>query len=195
MFARFVLALVFGLTLVGTASANADAERFAQNLIDQGTAILNGGGERHARFHDFISRYIDARKTALFTLGQYRRGADEQTLSGFVDAFREYAIAIYESRLDQRKSDNLRVTGSTENKPGDVIVNAVTESREGRQPTRVAVRLMGSSGNYKIVDVQVEGAWLSVEQRDQFATLLGKNGGDINALITHLREQTERIRR
>jgi len=193
MFVRFALALVFGFALTGAASANADAERFAQRLIDEGTALLNQDDSR-GRFHDFISRYIDARKTALFTLGQYRRGADEQTLNAFVDAFREYAIAIYEAKLRQRKSDRLRVTGSTDNKPGDIIVYAATEGREGGQSSRVAVRLMGGSGNYKIVDVQVEGAWLSVEQRDQFGTFLGKNGGDISALNVHLREQTERIR-
>lgn len=193
MFVRFVLALALGLTLVSTASANADAEKFAQGLIDEGTAILNEGGNS-ARFHDFIAPQIDARKTALFTLGQYRRGADEQTLSAFVDAFREYAIAIYELRLKQRKSDKLRVVGSIENKPGDITVNATTEGRDGRQPSRVAVRVMGSAGDYKIVDVQVEGAWLSVEQRDQFATFLSKNGGDISALNQHLREQAEHIR-
>jgi len=200
MFRRFtlILFLFIPLSAASTAWAGPDAERFAQQLIDDGLAILrdNGQGEsaRKARLHAFLAGHVDARKTALFTLGQYRRGADELALAAFSDVFRDYALAIYVSKLDQNKGKSLRVVGSLDNKPGDVTVNAEAEASGGDEPTRIAVRLMGSSGSYKIVDVQVAGIWLSIEQRDQFATFLQKNNGDVGALTSHLRSQTSRVR-
>jgi phospholipid transport system substrate-binding protein len=62
-----------------------------------------------------------------------------------------------------------------------------------REPIRVAFRLAGA-GTYKIIDIQVEGIWLSVEQRDQFASILGQNNGNIGALTAILNERTKNMR-
>lgn len=198
MFRRFILFLLIPLFMASAAWASPDAERFAQQLVDEGLAILRdnsqGDAARKARLHALLAGHVDARKTALFTLGQYRRGADEQALGAFSEAFRDYALAIYVSKLDQNKAKALKVVGSVENKPGDVTVNAQADASGGDESTRIAVRLMGSAGAYKIVDVQVAGVWLSIEQRDQFATFLQKNNGDVVALTSHLRSQTSRVR-
>ena len=47
---------------------------------------------------------------------------------------------------------------------------------------------------YKIVDVQVAGIWLSIEQRDQFASVLAQNNGDIASLTASLRDRATRLR-
>lgn len=177
------------------ASADADAERFAQTLIDQGVAILRNTGDpaRRAKFREFITRYADARKTALFTLGNYRRGASEADLAAFVKAFQDYATAVYESRLDRYKGETLKVVGSNDNKPGDVTVNMIVADNSAPNPLRVAFRLHGGNGNYKFIDIQVEGIWLSVDQRDQFAAFLSKNNGNIPRLTAHLQSQAQQI--
>jgi phospholipid transport system substrate-binding protein len=195
-----VSVLVLGTALNAAAAFAGDqaAEQFAQNLIDRGLGILrdNSGGDvaRKSRFHDFVVQNVDAQKTALFTLGQYRRGASAEAVEPFVNAFREYATAVYEARLEERKALPLKVVGSVENKPGDVTVNTEAKDPNASEPARIALRLLGSSGSYKVVDVQAAGIWLSIEQRDQFATFLSKHNGDIKALTADLIEQTKRIR-
>jgi phospholipid transport system substrate-binding protein len=183
------------LVSAAPASADADAERFAQTLIDQGVAILRNTGDpaRRAKFREFITRYADARKTALFTLGNYRRSASEPDIAAFVKAFQDYATAVYESRLDRYKGETLKVVGSTDNKPGDVTVNMIVADNSAPNPLRVAFRLNGGNGNYKFIDIQVEGIWLSVDQRDQFAAFLSKNNGSIPRLTAHLQAQAQQI--
>ena len=195
---RSFLTLVVGaaaLASVTPAYADADAERFAQGLIDRGVGILRNTADpqRRAKFREFILTYADARKTALFTLGSYRRGASDADLEAFVKAFTEFATAVYEARLDQYKGQTLKVTGSIDNKPGDITVNMVVVDPAAREPLRVAFRLLGGGGAYKFVDVQVVGIWLSVEQREQFAGFLSKNGGSVPALTTHLNAQTQQL--
>lgn len=189
--------VVGAATLQPAAAANPDAEKFTQNLIDQGFGLLRdkSGGEsaRKTRFHDFVVQNVDADKTALFTLGQYRKGASEADLAAFTAAFRDYATAVYESRLEERQAVQLKVVGSTENKPGDVTVTSQADSGSG-EPIKIGFRLIGGSGSYKVVDVQAAGIWLSVEQRDQFSTFLSKNNGDVKALTANLIQQTQRIR-
>jgi phospholipid transport system substrate-binding protein len=187
------------MSLASAAAASGDpqAEQFARNLIDRGFGILRDAtidnATRSDRFHAFILPNIDARKTALFTLGNYRRGANAADVDTFVAAFAEYSTAMYETRLITYKNATLTVVGSLENKPGDVTVNTLGNDASLREPIRVAFRLAGA-GAYKIIDIQVEGIWLSVEQRDQFASILGQNNGNIGALTAILNERTKNMR-
>jgi phospholipid transport system substrate-binding protein len=193
----FLAALVGAASFasVAPAMAGADAEAFAQRLIDQGVSILRDTGDpmRRTKFREFVLRYADARKTALFTLGRYGRGADEADLGAFVEAFTDYASAVYESRLDRYKGETLKVTGSIDNKPGDVTVNMIVVDDNARNPLRVAFRLLGADGDYRFVDIQVEGIWLAVDQRDQFAAYLSQNNGSVSRLTAHLQAQARQI--
>ncbi len=186
---------VLTLSSVGPASANADAETFAQKLIDQGVTILRSANDpmRRTKFREFISQYSDVRKTAMFTLGNYRRTASNEEVEDFVKAFYDFAAATYESRLDQYKGQSLKVTGSIDNRPGDVTVNTIVVGRNSREPLRVGFRLLGGNSAYRFVDIQVEGIWLSIEQKDQFSAFLSQHGGRVPALTADLITRTQRI--
>lgn len=183
------------LVTVGQASAATEAETFVQGLVDKGVGILRNTSDpnRRAKFREFITQYADIRKTALFTLGNYKRQASDGDVEAFVVAFKDYATAVYESRLDQYKGQTLKVVGSLDNKPGDVTVNTIIVDSSATQPLRVAFRLLGSTGNYRFVDIQVAGIWLSIDQRDQFAAFLSQNRGSVPALTAHLAQQARQI--
>jgi phospholipid transport system substrate-binding protein len=190
------------LLLLGAAAATAtaaeDAEAWAKRTIDQGFALLRddtgGTTARRARFHAFIVNHVEARKSALFALGVYRRGADPAAIEEYAAVFSDYSIEIYESRLENYKDATLSVTGSIENRPGDITVNTLGSAPRLREPARIAFRLQGAGGTFKITDVQVEGIWLSIELRDEFNALLGANGGDLRALTRTLVTRTNNLR-
>ncbi len=201
-FPSFVAAAVAAIGLffalsASPASADDGAQAFTQTMVDNGFAILRDTrmdkAARVTRFKAYIVGHMDTRKTALFTLGTYRRGAPESVVQPFIDAFAAYSTAIYGTHLVDFAGATVRVTGDTSNKPGDVTVMTVAEGGPLREPLRIAFRLSGEGGTYKIVDVQVAGIWLSVEQRDQFAAVLSQNRGDIAALTASLKDRTIRL--
>ena len=187
--------IVAGLSFTAVRAGNPDAEAFAQRLADEGVAILKDTADpnRRAKFRDFVTQYADARRTAQFTLGAYWRTTSEPEREAFIQAFKDFATAVYESRLDQYRGQTLKVTGSLENKPGDITVNTIIVDPNARQPIRVAFRLLGGGGAYRFVDIQVEGIWLSIDQRDQFAAFLSQHGGSVPALTAHLQRQAQQI--
>jgi phospholipid transport system substrate-binding protein len=198
-FAAMVVALLLTLPLVATpASADDAARAFTQTMIDDGFAILRDTRmdkpTRVNRFTAYIVAHMDARKTALFTLGNYRRGAPDGVVEPFVDAFTAYSTAIYGAHLVDYAGARVRVTGDIANKPGDITVATLAEGGPLREPLRIAFRLAQEGGAYKVVDVQVAGIWLSVEQRDQFASVLSQNRGDIASLTASLKDRTSRMR-
>ena len=193
----FLLAFVMLFSVVTAAAtvAGPDAEAFTQRLIDQGVLILRDTSDpgRKVKFRDFITQYADVRKTARFTLGNYARTAAPADVDTFVEAFKDYAVAIYETQLDRYKGESLKVVGSVDNKPGDYIVKTVVQGGSGSDAMRIDFRMSGGNGAYKFYDISVEGAWLGISQQEQFKSFLEQNRGSVPALTADLKARTQRI--
>lgn len=196
-----ILAIVlFGST--GTAFASPDAEKFTSDLLQRGVTILRdtgaGDGARRARLHQLVLQNVDARKTALFALGASRRGLSPQAVENYVRAFTDYITTIYESRFEKYRDLEIKVLSSIDHGPGDVTVltqGAPAKDRPGaKDPIIIGFRLNGAGGNYKIVDVQIAGIWVSIDQRERFAEMMSKNNNDIRALTAFLTDTTAQIK-
>jgi phospholipid transport system substrate-binding protein len=187
--------MLFSVVTAAATVAGPDAEAFTQRLIDQGVQILRNTADpgRKAKFREFITQYADVRKTARFTLGNYARTAAPADVDAFVDAFKDYAVAIYETQLDKYKGESLKVVGSVDNKPGDYIVKTVVQGGSGSDAMRIDFRMSGGSGAYKFYDISVEGAWLGISQQEQFKSFLEQNRGSVSALTADLKARTQRI--
>jgi phospholipid transport system substrate-binding protein len=197
--------LLFAFIFLAAAPATADtgAENFARSNVQRGLTILNNHGipdaQRRAQFRDFLTTLTDIRRIALFTLGAARRTASPQETEQFVNAFRDYAVAVYESRLSAYSGQTLKVTGSTERAPGDDIVTTILVDPSGRannqgEPIEVDFRVEGQNGHYVVIDASIAGVWLALEERDQFTAFLEENRNSVPALISHLNALTQRLR-
>jgi phospholipid transport system substrate-binding protein len=177
------------------------AEAFVQENIEKGYAVLNSTTlseeQRRAQFRDFILSLTDARRIGLFTLGQYANSASKEDIEAFIDAFSEYAVAVYESRLSKYKGQTLKVTGSVQRAADDVVVNTdvVDPKAPNAQPLKAAFRVRKTSDGRPIVtDIQVEGVWLALSQRSDFTGFLQQHGGRLPDLTTDLQRQTQLLR-
>jgi len=194
---RLVLAMAVafgGLMAVSQPAAAATGpETFVQANVNKGLAILNNKGisaeQRRVQFQQFILGLTDMRRIATFTLGQYKNSATPQERDQFVAAFQNYATAVYQSYFSKYTGQSLRVTGSQERAPGDTIVQTQLmdpNDHSGNQPLEVDFRVSGDNGKFIVIDFSVAGIWLAIEERDQFSSFLGQNGGDVKTLIKHL---------
>ncbi len=193
-----VAMFAFTLAAVPTARAASDAETFVQQNIDHGLSILNdsslNASQRRDQFRQFILKLTDMKRIATFTLGQYRRSASDTDLDAFVVAFTDYANAIYEEHLVKYKGQTLKITGSISRSPTDTIVNCQVIDPDAKQPINAGFRVLNESGHFVVVDVEVEGIWLAINQRDQFTSFLQQNHGDLPALSAFLQQQAVQIR-
>ncbi len=188
--------------VVAPAQAATPAEAYVQQNVQKGLTILNNHGipdaERRAEFRDFLTSLTDIRRIAMFTLGAARRTASPADIDAFVNAFRDYAVAVYEARLNQYSGQYLRVTGSTEVKPGDDVVRTVlvdpTAKNNGTEPIEVDFRVVTDNGRSVVIDVSIAGVWLGQEERDQFTAFLQQNNDNVGALVSHLAMLTTQLR-
>ncbi len=178
----------------GPAVAAPDQARaFVNDNIHKGLEILNNkqtsAAQKRDAFEHFLLNLVDVRRIAVFTLGPYRRSAAPADVEAFVAAFKDYAVAAYQSYFAKYSGETLTVTGSTQRSPTDYIVTTQMNDPRGagaRAPLEVDFRVRTDTGKPVLVDVAVAGVWLSLEQRDQFTAFLGQNNGNVRALIAHL---------
>lgn len=176
------------------------AEAFVQANIDKSYAILKDGAanaaERELRFRALLLSVVDVERVALFTLGPYGRDAAEAKLEGFIAAFTDLLIAVYERGLDIYTGQSLEVTGSSKRSEDDVIVAVGGRAQSGTpsQP-HLAFRVRrASDGRIVITDMQIEGAWLALMQRAEFLAYLQQHGGDITKLSAALKKRASQLR-
>ena len=206
-YAILLAAIVAAITLLSASELRAapaanPAEAFVQENIEKGYAILNSTAlsdeQRRAQFRDFMLSLTDARRIGMFTLGQFANSASKDDIEAFISAFSEYAVAVYESRLNKYKGQTLKVTGSVQRAADDVVVNTdvVNPGMPSAQPLKAAFRVRKTSDGRPIVtDIQVEGVWLALSQRSDFTGFLQQHGGRLPDLTTDLQRQTQQLLR
>ena len=193
---------VAAFTSAQPAMASPQAEQFVSQNVQRGLTILNNHSisdtQRRAQFRDFLTGLTDIRRIALFTLGAARRTAAPADVDGFVNAFREYAVAVYESRLSQYSGQFLRVTGSSEVGPGDSVVTTTlvdpNGKTNGQEPIEVDFRVVQDNGKYVVIDASIVGVWLGQEEREQFTSFLQQNNNNLPMLTQHLQQLAAKIR-
>ncbi len=76
-----------------------------QQNIDKGYTILNDSSlpadQRHLQFRNFMLGLTDTNRIALFTLGQYAKGASKAELDAFESEFSEFELTTYKSLLSR----------------------------------------------------------------------------------------------
>jgi phospholipid transport system substrate-binding protein len=197
-------AAIFALSLASLSPAQAvtPAETYIQSNVQQGLTILNNKAlsqdQMRAQFRTFLEGLIDIKRVALFTLGSAVHTAPPGDVNAFVDAFRNYAVAVYEVRLTSYSGQTLKVSGSVERAPGDFIVNTVLvdpNPKPGQDPLKVDFRVSNTGGKMVVIDASVAGVWLSIEEREQFTAFLAQHNNDVPALVTHLNLLTAELKK
>jgi len=185
----FVGVLISG----GPAATAADPAAVITSLGNQALEVLGNNVDpnlRVARFRQLFSEDFDVPGIARFVLGRYWRVATEPQQQEFVKVFADYIALAYSNRLAEYSGETLHVTGSKPAPDGSVVSSEIVRPN-GAPPAKVDWVLTPHDGAYKISDVVVEGVSMAVTQRSEFASVIQRNGGQVQALITALRQKTE----
>lgn len=198
---RSVLLVLVCLVAAATAPSRASATgvgsavQHIEVLGKQALSTLRQSGmtlaQREHAFAKLLRDGFDLPLIARFVLGKYWRKADDEQRRDYLDAFSDYVIKSYARRMGGFEGQSFSVTGTqVSGEKKDVFVNTRINQTSG-PPIEAAWRVREIDGKNKIIDIVVEGVSMVVTQRQEFASVVRRNG--IEGLIHVLRAKTERL--
>jgi phospholipid transport system substrate-binding protein len=186
-----LMVLVGALAPTIPAAAAADPAAIISNLGSRALEVLGKDAtqsQRVARFRELLRQDFDVPGIGRFVLGRYWNQATEEQRAEFVKLFEDYIAMAYATRLAEYTGETFKVTGSRPDGDGAIVSSQILRPG-GAPPVKVDWRLTGRNGAYKISDVSVDGISMAVTQRSEFASVIQHNGGQVQGLITMLRQR------
>ncbi len=171
------------------------AETFVQTMANRGLAFLSDDAlpadKKAAEFRDLLKDSFDLKTISRFALGRYWRMTTPEQKDEYYRLFVEMIVDVYTVRFGEYNGQKFEVSGSRAISDKDVLVNSqIVSEKSGSSPIEVDWRVRHKNGGYQIIDVMVEGVSMSVTQRSDFAGVIQKGGGKVEALLEHLRNRT-----
>ena len=132
-----------------------------------------------------IKQAVDIDAIANFTLGKYSRRVSDTDKTRFKSAFEKFLVGTFQDQKNKLKNAKVEVRGSVDRNAKDSVVETRV-TQEGEDPQTVRWRVIERDGEWRVVDVEVLGLWLAIEQRAQIAAILDKPRATIDDAIAAL---------
>lgn len=173
------------------------AAKFIQTLGNKAINILSDKSitvaERQPKYFDFLLQAFDMRAIGRFVLGRAWKSATPEQLQEYMKLFETLVVKIYGDRLNLYTGEELRVKGVRSESDADSIVLSEVTHTGGAAATHVDWRVRQEGGKFFVIDVVVEGVSQSVTQRDEYADILQRNNGSLDALLAVMRDKSQQI--
>jgi phospholipid transport system substrate-binding protein len=194
-FAR-ALALAFAVIAGAAAtplanSAGETSAEFIQTLGKDLLAEMSSAAsldQKEAYFHQMLRQDFDMDEIARFVLGPYWRTASPAQQQEFRALLENHIMHSHGRRLAETGGGNFRVTGSRTDPNGVVAVTGEFITPQGTR-NEVDVQLGIVDGLYRIRDVAFDNVSMVSSYRSEIASVLASHGGQLEALLTAMREE------
>lgn len=178
----------------GGAAAESAPVALVSRTVDDVLAVLNDPKLDHAARRQKIEAIayerFDFDTMSKLVVARYWKTFTPEQKAAFVTEFKAFLAHSYGDRIDRYSNEEVAIVSETPMKRGDVLVltKIVGGEYEG---ALVEYRLRESSGQWRVIDVKVEGISLVLNYRDQFKSLLSRGGPD--ELLEQLKKKNAEI--
>ena len=191
--ALFLLALPLAAQRA-TAAATPDASSFINDLGGRVLQIIDDKQRplalRGQDFEQLAIAAFDFPHIAQFTLGTYWRTASDDQKRQYEAAFQAYMVKYYWSQFRGFNAGGFKVTKQRDAGSVFTVVSTEIDRPAGQAPVAADWTVAKVGDGFKITDVSIAGVSQLLTYRDQFASTLDRNGGNVAALIDLLKQKS-----
>jgi phospholipid transport system substrate-binding protein len=186
--------LALSLATPRAMAAVPDASGFIGNLGDRVLQLIGDKqrplAERGQDFARLTEEAFDFPRIARFTLGTYWRTSSDEQKQQYEAAFRAYMVKYYWSQFSSFNAADFKVTKQRDSGSNFTVVSTEIDRPANEAPVAADWTVAKIGDGFKITDVSISGISQLLTYRDQFASTLGRNGGNVAALIDLLKQKS-----
>ena len=167
------------------------AEKFIQDLGDRAIKVIadksQSPEERDQKYHQILREAFDIAAIGRFVLGRSWQIATPEQQQEYLRLFEKMVVKIYGNKLNFYSGESFRAAGLRQEGSQGFVVNSEVVYPDGKPPLKIDWRVMPKGGGFAIHDVVVEGISQSITQRQEYASILQRNEGKVEALLAEMR--------
>ena len=171
------------------------AGKFIQDLGNNAISIIadkNLSAEQHTnKYRQILNDAFDIKTIGHFVIGRAWDQATPDQQQEYMKLFEAIVLKMYSDRLNFYNGENFRVKAVRPESEKDTIVNSEITHPDGSEPTSIDWRVRQTDGKLAIVDVVIEGVSQSVTQRQEYSSIIQRDGGKIDGLLVLMRQRLQ----
>ena len=188
---KFSLILIVFSTFAGK-SFSLEPKEFVQSVANEASLILTKNFTREQKIEKLKSiaeEAVDIRGIGYYSLGAHRKNLSDDKKKEYLIIFEKYFLKSFSSRLAEYTDPKIRVDSQKKLNEKYTIVSSILLATEKKPEVKIDWRIITKNPDKPlIIDVVIEGVSLAKVQKEEFNSVIQSNNGDINALLTSLKE-------
>ena len=185
-----ILLIVLFISLHHSFVYSIESDVFVQSTVNRASQILSKNISKEQKIDELKSiakETVDIRGVGFYSLGSARKNLDEDQKKIFFDLFESYFLKSFSSRLSEYTNPKIEVNGKEVLNKNYTIVNSILIATNERPEIKIDWRIYTKNPDNPLIrDLIIEGLSLARTQKEEFASILNSNDGDINALFNTL---------
>ena len=188
-----IILLFFNLSYFNVYSIEPDV--FIQSTVNRASETLSKNISKQEKINELkliAKEAVDIRGIGSYTLGSNRKNLNDNQKKKYFDLFENYFLKSFSSRLAEYTDPKIQVQSKKILNKNYTIVNSVLVSTSERPEVKIDWRIYTKKPDNPLIrDLIIEGLSLARTQKEEFASILNSNDGDIKALFKTLENFTK----
>ena len=186
----FIVLLLFNINFNNAYSISPDV--FVQSTVNRASQILSKNISKQEKIDELKSvakETVDIKGVGFYSLGSARKNLNDKQKTQYFDLFEKYFLKSFSSRLSEYTNPKIEVQGKKVLNENYTIVKSLLIATTERPEVKIDWRVYTKNPDNPLIrDLIIEGLSLARTQKEEFASILNSNSGDINALFKVLEE-------
>ena len=186
-----IVFFIFGLTQKSF-SYSSDPKQFIQEIVDEAKKVLvdtNTKEFKTEKLSEMALKTVDIKGVAYYSLGNYRKELSEEQMKEYLVLFEKYFLKSFTSRLTDYSDPKIDVLSTDVLNPKYTIVKSILLATDKKPAVNIEWRVYTKNPDKPLIrDLIIEGLSLARTQKEEFASVIETNNGDVTKLFITLKE-------
>ena len=169
-----------------------EPEIFVQSTVNRASQVLSKDISIEDKINELKSiakETVDIKGIGFYSLGSARKNLDNNQKQKYFVLFENYFLKSFSSRLSEYTNPKIEVQGKEVLNKNYTIVKSLLISTSERPEVKIDWRVYTKNPDSPLIrDLIIEGLSLARTQKEEFASILNSNDGNIDALFKVLNE-------
>lgn len=172
------------------------AGKFIKDLGDKAITVMADKSipqeQRMQDYRKLLNDSFDMPTIGHFVLGRAWNTATPDQRDRFMKMFEQLVLQTYGDRLNFYSGEKFNIKSERQESDRDSVVSTEIQHTNGdTPPTEIDWRVRQEGDKLAVIDVVIEGISQSVTQRQEYASILQRNNGNMEALLDRLQQRLQ----